>query len=219
MVPEICYLVSFFYRSVFRKLCLSFRTLYVWFFSVVMSAALCILWKKHPSKIAAVLLGLPSFLSAGCFDASPEKSRVLGSWIFLNLCGLAVNFLQWAVVLQILKMLFSPSMGILLRSAQLPWAQLATLSLLVWMNIVSSLLHPDSLVVLQSDIASVKVDSGVVKVLQASQRLLVSEGIRIGEGWPVKRRGNQIWGTALQLASLRFFLKNLEIEYLLGSWS
>ena len=95
MIPGVLCLVSCFNRSVVRKLCLSFKTRFVFFFSIVMSAALCIQWRRHrPSKLAAVLLGLPSFLSSGSFDAFPDITRVLGSRIFfsLNLLGLGMYF-------------------------------------------------------------------------------------------------------------------------------
>ena len=43
-------------------------------------------------KVVGVLLGFPSFLAAGCLDASPEKTRVIISRIFftLNLVGLGM---------------------------------------------------------------------------------------------------------------------------------
>ena len=129
-------------------------------------------------KVVGVLLCMPSFLSAGCVDAFPERCRVVFSRVFFTV-NLGVLGMLFFAVTSGVSDLDDVTFSIYGKSVALSTIAMSAIGNLVPFgaeNLMFSLLHPGSLAVLQSHIVSVKVDCGVLEVLQAAQRLLISEG-------------------------------------------
>ena len=95
MVPESIFIVASLHSKTFWKLLRNFQTIFVSFYGIATTLALCILWRRHPLKIASALLLLPSWLAAGFLDAFPDKGRLVFSrvFFFLYLSGLLLYFL------------------------------------------------------------------------------------------------------------------------------
>ena len=180
VLSTIPFIVAVFNRSVVLKLFQSFQVHYVWLCSFVMALSASFLWKNSPIKVAAHWLVLPTLLVAGCMDAFPEKGRVLTTRIFsvVNLSGLVL--IAMAVINGIHNgdHISNVSFAILNRSLELSSVFLASLGGLVpfgLKNLFWNMHSPGSLVVLEGEIVSVKLDPDVLLVLQSAHTFLFSE--------------------------------------------
>ena len=178
MLPEIVFRASCFNVATFKQLCWSFQTLFVFYNASLMSVAMCVLWKDYPIKAVGALLGLPTFMAAGCVDAFPEKGRVKFSRTFF-IGNLSVLFMYFLVITSGASAMTEQTFRIFGRSFTLTSVAVGSISSLVPFgakNLVMSLLKPSALAVLKSDIVSVKLDKDVFHVVQAAYRLFMFEG-------------------------------------------
>ena len=72
MVPESVFTVASLHSKTFWKLLRNFQTIFVSFYGIAMTLALCVLWRRHPLKIASVLITSSPILArrwvSGCFS-------------------------------------------------------------------------------------------------------------------------------------------------------
>ena len=166
-------------RATLKQLLRMFHTVFFGVLTLVMFGTLCFLWRNHPVKIAALVLGLPNFLLSVLIDAYPEAGRPMASITFFGLNVVCVSLLQAGVVFSQMQLddytiTIFPGRSTKATSI-VSGAMIGVLTFGV-KNIFFSLLKPGSLCVVKSNLQSVRLPPHALQIARTAHALVTLLG-------------------------------------------
>ena len=174
MLPAIVFMSSSLNAKTARQLLKEFETLYVLAYVLGMVSLCLFMHREHPSKMAALALGIPSFLLSGFLDAYPEGGRLLYSRIFFifNVAALLIYMALVALKLGTYTDYTFQIRTFAFVASSMVCNTIVTLLVFGVKNIAFSFYEPGSLVVLMSAACCVFLDADALAVLKGAYSLL-----------------------------------------------
>jgi hypothetical protein len=167
-----------FNRTLLKGIATTFQTALVFGHTTIMIGALCALFHNQPTKLAGVVLMLPSFLCAAFIDAYPAEGRAGASRLYFTLNLISLVLLQAGLafgVTRIDEMVVEMYGGWRFTASELAGGAINSLIPFGLRSLVASIHRPDTLAVRQSDVVCVYLDEHALCMLRAVHDFLIND--------------------------------------------